>query len=38
MLKGWAAYVAATILISLIFDAFDIYRYARGETTFSWAK
>jgi len=37
-LKIWAYYVAATIFISLIFDFLDVYRYARGEKTFSWAK
>lgn len=37
-LKIWAYYVTATIFISLIFDIFDIYRYSRGEKTFSWAK
>ncbi len=38
VLKGWAYYVAATILVSLIFDILDLYRYVRGEKTFSWAK
>ncbi len=37
-LKGWAYYVAATILVSLIFDILDLYRYVRGDKTFSWAK
>ena len=37
-LKSWGYYVAVTILISLVFDVLDIYRYARGEKTFSWAK
>jgi hypothetical protein len=37
-LRIWAYYVAATIFISLIFDCLDLYRYARGEKTFSWAK
>jgi len=37
-LKSWAYYVAATILISLIFDVLDVYRYVRGDKTFSWAK
>ena len=35
-LQLWSAYVAATIAISLIFDALDLYRYAKGQTTFSW--
>ena len=33
----WGYYVAATISISLIFDALDVYRYATGQRTFSWA-
>jgi len=37
-LKIWAYYVAATIFISLIFDFLDVYRYARGQKKFSWAK
>jgi len=36
-LKVWGCYVALTISISLIFDAADVYRYARGQRTFSWA-
>lgn len=38
ILKCWVYYVAVTIFISLVFDVLDIYRYARGEKTFSWAK
>jgi len=33
----WGYYVAATISISLMFDALDVYRYAKGQRTFSWA-
>lgn len=36
-LQVWGYYVAATISISLVFDAFDVYRYAKGQKTFSWA-
>jgi len=36
-LQIWGYYVAVTISISLIFDALDVYRYARGQRTFSWA-
>lgn len=36
-LQIWGYYVAVTIAISLIFDAFDVYRYARGQKTFAWA-
>jgi hypothetical protein len=36
-LRVWGYYVAATIAISLIFDAMDIYRYAKGQKTFAWA-
>ena len=36
-LQIWGYYVAATISISLMFDAFDVYRYAKGQRTFSWA-
>jgi hypothetical protein len=36
-LQLWGSYVAATIAVSLIFDALDVYRYAKGQTTFSWA-
>ena len=37
-LKIWGYYVAATMLISLIFDAIDVYRYSRGQKKFAWAK
>ena len=37
-LKAWVAYVAVTILISLVFDVLDVCRYARGDRTFSWAR
>ena len=36
-LRLWAGYVAATIAVSLVFDALDVYRYAKGEKVFSWA-
>ena len=36
-LQIWGYYVAATIFISLVFDALDVYRYAKGQRTFSWA-
>ncbi len=38
VLKGWLYYVAITILMSLVFDAFDLYRYARGDKRFAWVK
>lgn len=37
-LEIWVAYVAAVIAISLVFDALDLYRYARGDRKFSWAR
>jgi len=37
LMKSWLVYVAATIFISLIFDILDVYRYVRGEKTFSWS-
>jgi hypothetical protein len=33
----WLAYVGLAILISLIFDIFDVARYLRGDRTFAWA-
>jgi len=36
-LQVWGYYVAVTIAISLVFDAIDVYRYARGRKTFAWA-
>jgi hypothetical protein len=36
-LRVWGYYVAATIAVSLVFDAIDIYRYTRGQKTFGWA-
>jgi len=36
-LRAWGYYVAATIAISLMFDAIDIYRYTKGQKTFGWA-
>ena len=36
-LQIWGYYVAAIIAISLVFDALDVYRYAKGQRTFSWA-
>ncbi|KPK17655.1 MAG: hypothetical protein AMJ67_12580 [Betaproteobacteria bacterium SG8_41] len=36
-LQVWGYYVAATISISLVFDVLDVYRYAKGQRTFSWA-
>lgn len=36
-LRLWGYYVAATIAVSLIFDAIDIYRYTKGQKTFAWA-
>lgn len=38
VLKIWLVYVTTTVIISLIFDAMDLWRYARGERTFAWAK
>ncbi len=38
ILKGWLIYVTATVVISLIFDAMDIWRYLRGDRTFAWAR
>jgi len=36
-LQVWGYYVTVVIAISLIFDAVDVYRYRKGEKTFSWA-
>ena len=36
-LQTWGWYVAATIAISLVFDALDVWRYTRGQKTFAWA-
>jgi hypothetical protein len=36
-LSAWGCYVAATIAASLVFDAIDVYRYAKGQKTFGWA-
>ncbi len=36
-LQVWGYYVALTIGISLLFDAGDIYRYTKGQKTFSWS-
>ncbi|MGI9355310.1 MAG: hypothetical protein ACR2PF_09160 [Rhizobiaceae bacterium] len=33
----WLYYVSVTILISLIFEFIEAYRYLRGDKTFSWA-
>jgi hypothetical protein len=36
-LKAWLYYVFTTILISLILDVADLYRYARGDGRYTWA-
>lgn len=36
-LEVWGYYVVAVIAISLVFDAFDVYRYTKGQKTFSWS-
>ena len=36
-LQLWGDYVAMAIAISLVFDAIDVYRYAKGQKTFAWA-
>ena len=36
-LQVWGYYVVVTIAISLVFDAIDVYRYAKGQKTFAWA-
>jgi hypothetical protein len=36
-LQIWGYYVSSTISISLMFDALDVYLYAKGQRTFSWA-
>lgn len=38
LLKVWITYVVVTILISLIFDLRDVYKYWRGDRTFTWAE
>lgn len=37
LMNVWGWYVAATILLSLVFDGFDLVRYARGQRRYSWA-
>lgn len=37
VLKTWLVYVTATVVISLVFDAMDLWRYAKGQRTFAWA-
>lgn len=34
--NSWGYYVAIVVAISLVFDAMDVYRYSRGDKTFSW--
>ena len=36
-LQIWGYYVTATISLSLVFDTLDVYRYTKGQKTFSWA-
>ena len=36
-LEIWLYYTSVTIAISLIFDAWDIRRYYKGQKTFAWA-
>ena len=36
--KAWMIYVVVTILVSLLFDTFDVVRYFRGDKRFSWAE
>lgn len=38
MLRLWLYYVAVTMLVSLVFDLADVWRYARGQRSFAWAK
>ncbi|MEM7269071.1 MAG: hypothetical protein AAF401_07440 [Pseudomonadota bacterium] len=38
LLKIWLIYVAATIAVSLVFDARDLWLYRKGEKRFAWAK
>ena len=33
----WGYFVAAIIAISLVFDVMDVYRFTRGQKTFSWS-
>ena len=35
--EGWLAYVFIVICISLVFDAWDVARYLRGDKKFAWA-
>ena len=35
-LEAWCYYVVVVITISLVFDVLDIYRYSKGQKTFSW--
>lgn len=37
-LTVWLCYAAAVIGISLMFDAVDLYRYARGDRFYAWAR
>jgi len=38
ILAAWLVYVAGTIMVSLTFDIFDIFRFIRGDEKFSWAE
>jgi hypothetical protein len=38
ILAAWLIYVAGTIMVSLTFDIFDIFRFIRGDEKFSWAE
>jgi hypothetical protein len=33
----WLYYTIATIVVSLVFDAMDIYRYSKGQQIFAWS-
>jgi hypothetical protein len=37
-LQVWLGYVVVTVLISLVFDVFDLARFLRGDKVFAWAK
>lgn len=36
-IKSWLYYVVAVIFVSLILDAADLFRYVRGDRTYSWS-
>jgi hypothetical protein len=36
-MKAWLYYVVSVIFVSLVLDAADLYRYAKGDKTYTWS-